>query len=217
MCWMAIGAIAGLGGQAGGMFGGIGSNYAKADSARFNAGIARQNAEIKEQDALNVEKVGAREVEKQNETTQQLIGTQQAMFGASGATVGVGSTADVVNDSYRYGVQDALQIKYNTAYKAWGERSEGVNYENQALMYEGEAQQAEASARSTVNLLSGGNPLLGYVFSGGREKPTALGMISNSTMGATTGGIWDLGTGYAKQGSKKVQNSFSAVENFINK
>lgn len=97
-------------------------------SAQRDAGIhaqevANYNAKVGEQQAKQVEEIGNIEEQQQRTRVRQLIARQNAAAGSSGAEVGVGSFADITDDTIMMGEADAQTIRANAAKEAWGYRT----------------------------------------------------------------------------------------------
>lgn len=126
---------------------------AKAENkaAEYNASIMGANADLAEIQAKNAEEAGALEEKQHRQKVSQLIGKQRAAFGASGAVVDTGSALDVTADTAALGEMDAMTIRKNTRNAAWGYRTQGRSYQQQAKL-------ARLGKRNT--LLYGGSTLL---------------------------------------------------------
>lgn len=114
----------------------------QAKGAKFNAEMAR----LKREDAIQR---GQQAEHIQRQKTSALVGHQRALIGASGAAVGEGVAAILIEDSLAAGEMNALQVRNNAAREAWG-------YETQAIQSE-----FAASSASKLGNIGVGASLLG--------------------------------------------------------
>ena len=101
----------------------------------YNAALAERNATLANLDAEWSLKVGKANAALTRRDVKQVVGSQRASYGASGAVVDSGSAADVVVDTQALGEMDALTIERNAARQAWAKQEEGKSYQLQADMY----------------------------------------------------------------------------------
>jgi len=115
--------------------------------------IAANNAKVSENEARYAEGVAERNAQTKRRQTAQLIGTQRAAMGASGAVVDQGSYMDLTLDTAQQGELDALALVDEGDRAAWRARSNAANYTAQSNIYANSKTSPLASASGS--LLSG--------------------------------------------------------------
>jgi hypothetical protein len=113
-------------------YGAIKNSQAQREQADFQADQDKFNSV---QSNLQADDAIARgEIDAQNAGTQarQFKGAQKSAIAASGVAVDSGSAADLLAETDKMSTLDILQIKNNAAREAFGYRSQGANYANQA-------------------------------------------------------------------------------------
>lgn len=102
---------------------GVSQGKAEQKTAEANAALLRTQA----QQELAA---GAYEAQRRASQTRQTIGTQRALYGASGAVVGAGTPLAVTSDTAAIGAEDEAMIRQNAARRAWGleEQAKQVRY-----------------------------------------------------------------------------------------
>lgn len=116
--------------------------------------LAEYQADQMEYQANEAKRLGEKEEKEHRKDIERLKGAQRAAFGASGATVDIGSPEDVLADTAYQGEKDALTIRHNAALQAWG-------YQSQANLYK-----SQASNALTRGWMGGGTSLLTGVAQG---------------------------------------------------
>jgi hypothetical protein len=156
------------------------SMYAQTQAANaaadFESRVARRNADMAEmqaKDALERGKVAEKQL---RDKQKMLIGQQRAGFGASGVLVDQDTTMDVMQDSIKFGEQDALTTRRNAAMDAWGYRTQGLNYQAQADL----SQMSKRNA-TTAGTLSFLGSAAGSVASIAGSKAGASGSSSSNS------------------------------------
>jgi len=96
--------------------------------------IDLNNAQISEWQAQQAEAAGATQVQTSELHTAQTIGQQRAALGANGVDLGQGSALDVLTSSMLIGEHDKATITDNASRTAWGYRTQGTNFKNDASM-----------------------------------------------------------------------------------
>jgi len=124
--------LAGLGLSAVGAAQEADSKNAAADA---QSKIAANNAKIAENEARYAEGVADRNAQVKRRQTAQLIGTQRAAMGASGAVVDQGSFMDITLDTAQQGDLDALALLEEGDRAAWRARGNADNFSAQSDVY----------------------------------------------------------------------------------
>lgn len=137
--------------------GSIAQGLGAASEARYQAQVARNNAKIAEVNAQYASAAGAREEEAYRIKATNLRATQKAGFATSGVDVNVGSPFRVQLGSKILENLDAATIRNNTMRKVYDARSQGMQLEAQAGLYEKSANNAVISGvmEGASTLLSG--------------------------------------------------------------
>lgn len=138
---------------------------------RFENDVAERNAQLSEKEGEDALNVGNLEENRQRLATEQEQGASLAAQGASGATVGSGSNADVRASQQLIGDVDALTIRNNAARQAWGYDVEAANSRMQGklALLAGENEAASQRTAAVTTLLGGAYSL--YSASKLRVKP----------------------------------------------
>lgn len=105
---------------------------AKSQADQYTAAVARNNQIIADWNARYATQRGQQMEAAKREQTAQMIGTERAMEGSRGLNANTGSAARMQVDTAKVGELDALTIRNNAARAAWGYRTQGIGYENQA-------------------------------------------------------------------------------------
>jgi hypothetical protein len=137
--------------------GAVGSYWSAKNSqiqARGQADIASINAKISELGAENALQQGQRQVGEITQQAGQLKSTQRASMAANGVDLGTGSAAEVQASTDIMKTIDANTAHANAVMSAWGYRTQGVNYQNQATV-------ASATAKAINPGMSAASSLLG--------------------------------------------------------
>jgi hypothetical protein len=130
-------ASASLGTQAyGGAASTVGSYYAarsQADALQMQAGVDDVNAKLSEQGARSALQQGQRREQNIRLRTADIKSAQTASFAANGIDPTVGSAARVTTSAGMLGEIDADTAAADAVRAAWGYRTQGTNYTNDAL------------------------------------------------------------------------------------
>jgi hypothetical protein len=103
------------------------------DALRFQAEMADINAKAADNAARGALFAGQREGQRSMLSTANLKSAQTAKFAASGVDLGVGSAARTLASTDIMGKIDANTIAANAVRSAWGYRTQGTSYRNDAL------------------------------------------------------------------------------------
>jgi len=116
--------------------------------------INSKRAEMQAEDAL---KRGEVEAARYGNKVNQMVGSQKAALAAQGIDVASGSAADIIDQTYAFGVEDVQTIR-NNAFR------EALGYRQQASDYIGQGNLARSGAKAQANqtLIAGGMKSLSY-------------------------------------------------------
>lgn len=103
-------------------------------SLNFQAGMSDINARMAEQAAQTTLSAGQRDEQNARLKTAALKGTQTANLAANGVDLGSGSATNILTTTDVMGESDALTINANTSRAALAQRTQAVNYQNDALL-----------------------------------------------------------------------------------
>ncbi|UOF81249.1 internal virion protein B [Caudoviricetes sp.] len=136
MCWvaaipLAMAAVSGLMNMKGQQQ----QTEATQQAAQYNAQIADNNAVIAERNVRQAQLEVGREIQQQQMKTSQLIGTQRALYGASGLDINFGTPLAVQQSSQMMGNQEVLALQDKSKAKERAFRQQGADFTNQANMY----------------------------------------------------------------------------------
>lgn len=153
----------------------------------YQAAVARNNQQQANAMAVDAERRGAAEEQRQRTRTASLIGTQQAALAAQGTDL-EGSPTDILGDTAAVGELDALTIRSNAAREAWGFRSRGVEFGNQVALANAQQGNSGLSALGVgASLLAGAGSVADKwyrfdkagAFDGGTKYDTVNGLIAD--------------------------------------
>jgi hypothetical protein len=140
----------------GGLMSAVGGFYsAKAQRANLQAqaAMAQTNARLSERSAQSALAQGQQQYGAITMQAGQLQGRQTAAQAANNLDLGSGSAAEVRASSKILSQIDANQALSNAVQSAWGYRTQGVNYQNQALMARANASTINPGATAAASLL----------------------------------------------------------------
>lgn len=142
------------GGAAMGMVGAYFGAQSQKTALDGQAAIADINARQSELSAQQELYKGNVAVAQQTQRAGMIKGAQRASMAANGIDLGTGSAAEVLTSTDIMKEQDTNTLTANAVRAAWGYRTQGTNFQNDALM-------KRASADSIDPLMSGATSLLG--------------------------------------------------------
>ena len=158
-----------------GVYSSIQQGKAAQKQANYQADVARQNQELAEQQASAERMAGYEEAQATRRRAAQVIGSQRAAAGASGAVVDFGSNLDLQADTAGQAEIDAINAynkgidsAYNTQIQAWnyGQQAEGYKMQGQAAK--------QAGYLNAASTALGGIADMGSTWAGYKAKqPTA--------------------------------------------
>lgn len=125
-------------------YGSYKQGQAQQDIANYNA----RTAELAAEDAVAR---GTQSADAQRNKVRQILGTQRAMMGATGAEVGAGTLGKVLDQTATYGELDARTIEANAQREAWGMRTQAAGTRAQ-----GDLAAAAGTMGALGSLLTGG-------------------------------------------------------------
>lgn len=125
---------------------------------------ATENAKFAEAQANNATMTGLVEEDRRRAQTRAMLAKQRVSLAANNIDMSTGTPLELLGDTAAIGEQDALTIRANAAREAWGYRSQGVNYKNEAA-----ANTSALKNRSTGTILTtaGNMAQQGYGFARG--------------------------------------------------
>lgn len=135
----------------------IGSFYSakgQQSALRYQASIAETNARIAELGAQSELARGQREEQASRLRTAQIKSSQRTAMAANGIDIGEGTARDILTATDYMGEMDANTIAANALGQAWGYRTQGMNFQNEARM-------ARASASAISPGMAAATTLLG--------------------------------------------------------
>lgn len=139
--------------------------------------IADYNAKVGEVNAAEAIQRGALAADQQRAKVRQILSTQRAVMGASGAEVGSGTLGKVLEQTSTLGELDARQIEVDAQREAWGLRTQGA-----LGRFEGEVVAQAGSLNAFGSLLTGGAQAYGIYSKrpqGQSAYPQSVGVIQN--------------------------------------
>lgn len=141
---------------AGGVASAVGS-YASASAQRASLGtqaaIAGINARIAELGAQSVLNQGKQQVAQSTLKYGALKGGQRAALAANGVDLGAGSAAELQASTDIMKEIDTSTIRANAVRSAWGYRTQGVNYQSDALMKQAQADGLSPGMSAVTSLI----------------------------------------------------------------
>lgn len=180
-------AVAGGIGTALSAYGAYSAGQAQSANAKYQAQVAKNNQTIENQNATYATQAGevqATEASQQARAQGAKIKTAQA---ANGVDVNTGSAVDVQQTQRETGSLNTATVLNNAMLRAYGYRSQGVNFGAQAGLDTAEAGQAEtAGDLSALGTLAGGAKSSG-LFGGGGGQPADQFIVGGGDAGTGWG------------------------------
>jgi hypothetical protein len=112
--------------------GGLFQGQSQAAMYNYQAQVSKNNAIIAQQNADYATAQGETEAQTEGMKTAQQIGTIRSQGGASGLDVNSGSKGAVVSSATELGELDAMTIRNNAAWKAYGFKTQEMNFQAQS-------------------------------------------------------------------------------------
>lgn len=174
-------------GQIAGMFSSaIGSYYgaqAQKSNLKFQADMAQINARMAEQSAQSALNQGQRQVGAISMRAGKIKSGQRVALAANGVDLGTGNAAEVQASTDIMKELDMQTAEANAVRAAWGYRTQGVSYQNEALMKNASASQVSPFASAATSLLGGATSVASSWY-----QMNKLGMFNGSTQWGTNPG-----------------------------
>lgn len=150
MCNPMMFQAAGAGAQAVGA-----ANSAKAQkrSLLYDAQVADNNAQIAEWQAQDAVRSGQLEEQGLRMQVAAVKASQRVSMAANGIDLTEGSAVDVLTSTDYLGERDALTIRDNALKTAWGYRTQGTNYQDNARNTRAGARQISPGMAAASSLL----------------------------------------------------------------
>lgn len=149
-----FGTVMQIGGAASSAVGTYYAGQAQRSALEYSAFTAETNARLAEKSAQSVMLQGEQQAHQDQLRTSQIEGAQRSGFAADGVDINEGSAARVQASTAVMGAIDADTAQANAVRAAWGYRTQGTNYANQARFN-------TTSADNISPLASGATSLLG--------------------------------------------------------
>lgn len=151
--WAKSSAILKVGGA---VTGGIGAYYSaknQVSNLKFQADMAGINARISELGARQELFKGQQQVGAASMKAGQVKSSQRAAMAANGIDLGEGTAAEIQATTDLVKEIDMATLEANAVRSAWGYRTQGVNYQNDALMRSATARTISPYASAATSLL----------------------------------------------------------------
>jgi hypothetical protein len=114
--------------------------------------VAKKNAHLSDVAAVDAEQRGSKQAGEARMKGTDIVGEQRLATAASGVEVGVGTSAQLAEDTRAAAELDAQTIKANAAREAWGFRTQGTDFRTQGAQAE-----ARGNYGAVASLLEGGS------------------------------------------------------------
>lgn len=140
----------------GGVTSAIGSYYSAATqkaTMQWQAAVADVNARIAELGAQSALYQGQQQVGALTLKAGQLKSSQRAAMAANGIDLGEGTAAEIQATTDLVKEIDMATLEANAVRSAWGYRTQGVNYQNEALIKSATARTVSPFAAAATSLL----------------------------------------------------------------
>lgn len=142
-------------GAVSGAIGGFYSAKMTKNQLKFEADMSRINARIAELGARSAMDKGQKEVASLTLQAGQLKSRQRAAMAANGIDLGEGSAAEIQASTELMKELDKQTLESNAVRNAWGYRTQGANYQSEALMKQGSAAGISPLMAGASSLLTG--------------------------------------------------------------
>lgn len=174
--------------------GDVQAGNAEANADKYNATIFGQNAQQELENASFVAQAGEINAAASEQKTRAELGSIKANQGASGITIGTGSSANVQASAAQVGMLDAMTIRSNAARAAYGHQVGSVNEAARAELLKSEAKNAKQAGYMGAATTVLGGAARG-IQTGMFRDPWAVyqagkGMQGPTTSGATLDTAW---------------------------
>ncbi|OAE72607.1 hypothetical protein A7J71_11345 [Achromobacter insolitus] len=131
------------------------TNSANAQRAGLNyqAEVAANNAQIAEWQAQDAIRQGQEQEQQSRLRYASTKGTQRAALAANGVALDEGSAVDILASTDYMNASDASTIQANAARAAWGYRTQGANYTDNANSLRAGASAISSGSAAGMSLL----------------------------------------------------------------
>lgn len=146
-------------------------------SLKGQADLADINARISELGAEQELIKGEREVAQVTMRSGQLKSSQRAAMAANGVDLGTGNAAEIQATTDLMKENDKNTVEANAVRSAWGYRTQGMNYQNEAIVKRGSAGGISPGMSAFGSLLSSSGQVAGTWY--GMYKAGAFNSPSN--------------------------------------
>lgn len=132
-----------------------------AASAQYSQGqvakkVGRNNQLLAEQAAQDAERRGNETAMAVRRKGNQVLGAQRAAQAASGLDLGVGTAAELQEQTSFFSDTDQKTARMNAAREAWSARAQGANFR-----FQGDAAASNANLSATGTLIGGASQVAG--------------------------------------------------------
>ncbi len=134
---------------------------AQSDQGDYQKRMSNINARLADLQATETIKQGFKDEQLHRGQVRQVAGAQRASLAAQGIDVGSGTAADLQQETFSLGAEDALNIRMNAYKQAWGFNVEAENHRITGDMGERAGRNA-----ATGSLLSGATQAGTTIYSG---------------------------------------------------
>ncbi|BCB27057.1 phage protein [Sulfurimicrobium lacus] len=151
----------------------VGSYYgakSQVSSMQFQAGMADINTRIAELGAQQELYKGQQQTGTLTMKAGQIKSSQRAAMAANGIDLGEGNAAEVQASTDIMKEVDKNTIEANAVRSAWGYRTQGVNYQNDALVKRAGADSISPFASAATSLLGSASGVAGSWYNYSRNR-----------------------------------------------
>lgn len=176
-------------GQMAGMFGSAIGSYqstrASQSNLRFQADMAEINAKTSETAAQAALDAGQKQIGSVTMRAGQIKSSQRAAMAANGIDLSTGSAAEVQASTDVMKEIDANTAQANAVRAAWGYRTQGINYQNDAAMRRSAASSMSPMGNTVTTLLGGATSVASNWY-----QMQKLGLFDNQQRSSASAGGW---------------------------
>jgi hypothetical protein len=160
--------VAAIAGTAISAYGAYSAGQAQSANAKYQAQVAKNNQTIANQNADYATQAGQEQATEASQKARAQGASLKAAQAANGLDINTGSAVDVQESQRETGTLNTATVLNNAMLRAYGYRTQGVNYGAQATLDTTEAGQAStAGDLSALGTLAGGAKSSGLFTSGG--------------------------------------------------
>lgn len=148
--------------QAGGAYN---SAQAQKQSLLYDAQVADNNATLAEWQARDAITVGNLKEQSVRMQMAGVKGSQRAAMAANGIDLTQGTAVDVLTSTDYMGERDALTVRNDALRSAWGYRTQGVGYQDNARMSRTGANSISPTAAAATSLIGDAGQVAAHWYS----------------------------------------------------